>query len=294
MHRDFHVEVAQGAVLGPEHLIGQRIQARADDELVKLFHRGQLVKTHPRQQPGRRSTDPADLPAAKAAYALRDLQRLIAAAAGHGPNVGIYAERLLDDDAALDQDAAGLPAARAGPPLRPRPGRHRLLRGRSTSTSSPSPRSPPCSNAPPRTPRHRRRRAASGISTARFARDPAEYKRATPSWLTVIDGGAAGQETQNDHQTVVQTRSHRPEAGAAAAQARPDARHPARAARPGQTTTPLPRRVPRTRPRRRGHPPRHQLGGPTRPHRRARPRHAARHLGRHRRGPLRPRPCGTS
>ncbi len=39
-------------------------------------------------------------------------------------------------------------------------------------------------------------RAASGISSARFARDPAEYKRATPSWLTVIDGGAAGQETQ--------------------------------------------------------------------------------------------------
>jgi hypothetical protein len=80
----------------PEHLLGQRIQARADDELVKLFHRGQLVKTHPRQAPGRRSTDPEDLPAEKTAYAMRDLQRLISAARRHGPNVGIYAERLLD------------------------------------------------------------------------------------------------------------------------------------------------------------------------------------------------------
>ena len=88
----------QSAVFGPEHLLGQRLDARADAELVKLFYRGQLVKTHPRQAPGHRSTDPADLPAEKTAYAMRDLERLITAAAGHGPNVGIYAERLLDHD----------------------------------------------------------------------------------------------------------------------------------------------------------------------------------------------------
>jgi hypothetical protein len=37
------------------------------------------------------------LPEHKAGYALRDLTRLIATCAGHGPNIGIYAERLLDD-----------------------------------------------------------------------------------------------------------------------------------------------------------------------------------------------------
>jgi hypothetical protein len=58
---------------------------------------GRLVKTHPRQPPGGRSTDPADLPAHKAGYAMRDLTRLIAVCAGHGANIGIYAERLLDD-----------------------------------------------------------------------------------------------------------------------------------------------------------------------------------------------------
>ena len=56
-----------------------------------------MVKTHPRQPPGGRSTDRDDLPEHKAGYALRDLARLVATCTGHGPNIGIYAERLLDD-----------------------------------------------------------------------------------------------------------------------------------------------------------------------------------------------------
>jgi hypothetical protein len=70
---------------------------RADSALVKLFCRGQLVKVHPRQAPGGRFTDPGDLPAAKVGYAMRDLDRLVAAAGRHGGDVGIYAQRLLDD-----------------------------------------------------------------------------------------------------------------------------------------------------------------------------------------------------
>jgi transposase len=97
VHRDFHVEVARALYSVPEHLLGQHLDARADSELVKLFHAGQLVKTHPRQPPGGRCTDRGDLPEHKAGYALRDLTTLIAVAAGHGQNVGIYAERLLDD-----------------------------------------------------------------------------------------------------------------------------------------------------------------------------------------------------
>jgi hypothetical protein len=63
----------------------------------EVHHRGKLVKVHPRQPPGGRSTDRADLPEHKAGYALRDLARLIAACTAHGPNIGIYAERILDD-----------------------------------------------------------------------------------------------------------------------------------------------------------------------------------------------------
>jgi hypothetical protein len=56
-----------------------------------------LVKVHPRQRPGGRWTDPDDLPAEKVGYATRDPDQLIAAARRHGPDVGIYAERLFDD-----------------------------------------------------------------------------------------------------------------------------------------------------------------------------------------------------
>jgi transposase len=97
VHRDFHVEVARALYSAPQHLLGQYLDARADSQLVILSSRGVIVKTHPRQPPGARSTHEADLPAERAGYAMRDLSKLIAVCAGHGENIGIYAERLLDD-----------------------------------------------------------------------------------------------------------------------------------------------------------------------------------------------------
>ena len=55
------------------NLIGRHVDVRADRQLVRVFHRGALVKVHPRARPGGRVTDPADLPADKTAYAMRDL-----------------------------------------------------------------------------------------------------------------------------------------------------------------------------------------------------------------------------
>src|SRR5436190_2021922 len=71
-------------------------QPRADRCLVRLFHRGQLVKVHPRMAPGKRSTDPADLPSEKTAYAMRDVNLLQRMAASHGDAIGAYAVALLD------------------------------------------------------------------------------------------------------------------------------------------------------------------------------------------------------
>ncbi|MGH3787422.1 MAG: Mu transposase domain-containing protein, partial [Pseudonocardiaceae bacterium] len=48
VHRDHHIEVGKALYSLPGHLIGQQVQVRADTALVKIFHRGQLVKTHPR------------------------------------------------------------------------------------------------------------------------------------------------------------------------------------------------------------------------------------------------------
>lgn len=83
--RDLHVEVARGLY-----------SVRADSALVKIYSRGQLVKTHPRVRPGGRCTDPNDYPVGRAEYALRDVATLTKKAAACGPNVGVYAARLLD------------------------------------------------------------------------------------------------------------------------------------------------------------------------------------------------------
>jgi transposase len=96
VHRDHHIEVARSLYSVPGALIGARVEVRADRALVRIFHRGQLVKVHHRQEPGRRSTDPEDLPAAKTVYAMRDLDKLQRMAAEHGPALGAYASALLD------------------------------------------------------------------------------------------------------------------------------------------------------------------------------------------------------
>ena len=73
--------------------------ARADEHLVKVYLRDQLIKTHPRKHPGGRSTDAADMPPGVEGYATRSVDRLVAQAACYGKSTGIYAERLLDGDA---------------------------------------------------------------------------------------------------------------------------------------------------------------------------------------------------
>jgi hypothetical protein len=94
--RDLHIEVARGLYSVPAELLGQRVDVRADSALVKVFHRGQLVTTHPRVAPASRSTDPKDYPVGRAEYALRDVTTLTTKARTAGPAVGVYAARLLD------------------------------------------------------------------------------------------------------------------------------------------------------------------------------------------------------
>jgi transposase len=96
VHRDHHIEVAKALYSIPGNLIGSVLDVRADAVLVKAYFRGRLVKVHPRQPPGGRSTDPGDLPSDKTVYAMRDVERLQAMAAAHGPAVGTYARALLD------------------------------------------------------------------------------------------------------------------------------------------------------------------------------------------------------
>ena len=146
---------------------GRGVMARADEHLVKVYLRDQLIKTHPRKHPGGRSTDTADMPPGVEGYATRSVDRLIAQAASYGPATGIYARRLLDGDAPWMMMRSvyrliGLAkryGAEAADAACSRPW---------TSTSSTSPRSSRCSRTPPRRPRPQpgsprlRARAAAG------------------------------------------------------------------------------------------------------------------------------------
>ena len=93
---DRHVQIAKALYSVPGELVGKRIDARADAHSVKLYWRGELIKVHPVMAPGRRHTDPADLPAEVSIYAMRDLNALQRKAAAHSDHVGTYAAAVLE------------------------------------------------------------------------------------------------------------------------------------------------------------------------------------------------------
>ncbi len=72
------------------------LRVRIDRATVKMYLANQLVKAHPRQAPGGKSIDPADLPAGKVALATRDASSLQRNAESLGVHVGEYARRLLE------------------------------------------------------------------------------------------------------------------------------------------------------------------------------------------------------
>lgn len=97
IHRDHFAQVDRALYSLPTRLIGKTLRARADRHTVRFYDGAVLVKTHPRKRPGEKSLDRSDLPAHKTPYALRDVDFLKRRAAEHGPAIGRFAARLLDD-----------------------------------------------------------------------------------------------------------------------------------------------------------------------------------------------------
>jgi transposase len=116
VHVDYHIQVARALYSVPWRHVGARVMARADEHLVKVYLRDQLIKTHPRAVHRHRGhaagsggvchpdRGPHGRPGGQLRPGHRDLR---AAAAGRR--------------CAVDDDAVGLPAYRAGETLR-RPG----------------------------------------------------------------------------------------------------------------------------------------------------------------------------
>jgi hypothetical protein len=97
VHPDHHVAFQYALYSVPYDTCppGTRLEIRSDRQLVRCYRRGELVKTHPRQAKGKRSTDPADYPPERTIYALRAPDRVVREAAKLGLHVGRFAERLL-------------------------------------------------------------------------------------------------------------------------------------------------------------------------------------------------------
>ena len=95
VHPDCHVRFNNALYSVPHAHRGKETAVRGDSKLVRIYVGGQLVKTHDVQAVGKRSTDHADYPKEKSAYAMRDADYLIGKAKEFGKNIGKFTERLL-------------------------------------------------------------------------------------------------------------------------------------------------------------------------------------------------------
>jgi len=97
VHPDHHIayDYAIYSVPSASCPPGTRVEVRGDTKVVRIYHRGVVVKVHPRQPRGGRATDPADYPAVLTAYTTRAPNYVKQQAAQMGPAVGAFAERLL-------------------------------------------------------------------------------------------------------------------------------------------------------------------------------------------------------
>ncbi len=97
VHQDHHVYYRYAIYSAPDTTCppGTKIEVRGDRKLVKLYRSGKLMKVHPRQPRGGRSTDPDDYPRELTPYTLRSPDHLRKLSAQMGESVGEFADRLL-------------------------------------------------------------------------------------------------------------------------------------------------------------------------------------------------------
>ena len=99
VHQDHHIQCLQALYSIPSGMCppGQKVEVRLDSKLVRIYHRGKLIKTHLHQPMGGRSIDPNDYPAVLAPYATRAPDHIKREAARLGPAVAEFTQRLFDN-----------------------------------------------------------------------------------------------------------------------------------------------------------------------------------------------------
>ena len=89
VHPDHHVQcqLALYSVPSSSCPCGQEVEVRLDSKLVRIYHKGRLIKVHQRQPEGGRSTDADDYPATVSRYTTRAPDHIKGEAAKLGPAV---------------------------------------------------------------------------------------------------------------------------------------------------------------------------------------------------------------
>ena len=116
VHADHHVACQYALYSVPAALCppGQQVEIGLGSKLVRIYHRGRLIKLHPRQPRGGRSTDSEDYPSELTAYTLRAPESIKRSAAEQGPAVADFVERLFDGPLPWAKVRQGLKLIRLG------------------------------------------------------------------------------------------------------------------------------------------------------------------------------------
>lgn len=193
--RDFHVRAGSAFYSVPYGLTGQQVSVRADGTLVKIYHRGQVIRTHPQQPAGGRVSDPADFPPGTDVYARRDVDKLAKMAAARGEAIGSYAARILDIPLPWTKMRAvytliGLCRTYGNEPVEQACAAALELDVISVAKIKSIVEKGTGAQAARAAARHRQAGdAARQVTVARFARDPREFATATGVRMQVLPGG---------------------------------------------------------------------------------------------------------
>ncbi len=95
VHPDHHIQFGRAIYSVPTEYLGKRVDVRGDSRLVRIYYRGELIKVHPPQAPGGRSTDYTDYPSERTPYAMRAPDACIRQAEALGPALGQFTAVLL-------------------------------------------------------------------------------------------------------------------------------------------------------------------------------------------------------
>ena len=97
VHPDHHLYYRYGLYSVPHNTCppGTAVEVRGDSHLVRIYKHGELMKVHPRQPRGGRSTDQQDYPAELHAYTLRSPNYPRSKGAEMGEAVGTLVDKLL-------------------------------------------------------------------------------------------------------------------------------------------------------------------------------------------------------